>query len=137
MHQTLADKTPADSHKYSIRPQGNIPSTITLGLVTGLLVMVVITLSTLGMLGYRLTPPQHGGLCPVAPIRREWRSLTDDEKTEFTEAVKCLATVPSRWMYNGSLYDDFTALHARIGQLSWVTCSPLSCRWLRTFQALR
>ncbi|KAL3962926.1 hypothetical protein ACCO45_004449 [Purpureocillium lilacinum] len=50
--------------------------------------MVVITLSTLGMLGYRLTPPQHGGLCPVAPIRREWRSLTDDEKTEFTEAVK-------------------------------------------------
>lgn len=56
--------------------------------------------------------------CRNPSIRREWRALTDDEKTHFTEAVKCLSTVPSQWTGNGTLYDDFTALHSRIGTIS-------------------
>ncbi|OWP03182.1 hypothetical protein B2J93_7208 [Marssonina coronariae] len=47
--------------------------------------------------------------------RKEWRSLTSCEKTEYIDAVKCLQTRPARHqnMYPGarSRYDDFIGLH--------------------------
>jgi tyrosinase len=59
--------------------------------------------------------------CQDPPIRREWRSLNASERSEFTQAVNCLATVPSRWRGNGTIYDDFAFLHGGIG--SWCLCT--------------
>lgn len=56
-------------------------------------------------------------LCKEAAIRREWRSLTLRERTEFIQGVNCLSTKPSSWGLNGTLYDDYALLHGRIG--SW------------------
>jgi len=57
--------------------------------------------------------------CSNPPVRREWRGLTVDEKEDFTRSVNCLSRVPSTWGLNGTLYDDFSALHGGIG--SWCT----------------
>lgn len=62
-------------------------------------------------------------LCKEPPIRREWRSLTLSERTDFFQSVNCLSTKPSRWGLNGTLYDDFALLHGRIG--SWCQCIQL------------
>lgn len=61
--------------------------------------------------------------CKEPPIRREWRSLTLSERTDFFQAVNCLSTKPSHWGLNGTLYDDFALLHGRIG--SWCQCIHL------------
>ena len=58
-------------------------------------------------------------LCKEAPIRREWRSLTFRERTEFIQGVNCLSTKPSSWGLNGTLYDDYALLHGRIGSWCW------------------
>ncbi|KAM0795969.1 hypothetical protein BDR22DRAFT_893659 [Usnea florida] len=68
-------------------------------------------------------------LCKEPPIRREWRSLTLDEKSEFIQAVNCLSTKPSRWGMNGTLYDDFALLHGSIG--SWCHRSASFFPWHR------
>lgn len=58
-----------------------------------------------------------GQTCEHPPLRREWRSLTTEEKAEFVRGVKTLAQTPSQWRNNGTLYDDFSILHGGIG--SW------------------
>lgn len=63
------------------------------------------------------TDEPHTVQCNNPPIRREWRGLTSEEKRDFTRSVNCLSKVPSKWGLNGTLYDDFSALHGGIG--SW------------------
>lgn len=58
--------------------------------------------------------------CKNPAVRREWRSLTSSEKQNFTQAVICLASIPSTWQPNGTIYDDFAILHGGIG--SWCSC---------------
>ena len=53
--------------------------------------------------------------CPDPPIRREWRSLSGDEKQDYLLAVQCLRETPSRLGLNQSLYDDFPYVHIRVG----------------------
>ncbi|KAH8785171.1 putative tyrosinase [Diaporthe sp. PMI_573] len=67
--------------------------------------------------------------CSNPPIRREWRGLTVDEKEDFTRSVNCLSRVPSTWGLNGTLYDDFSALHGGIG--SWSHRSSSFLPWHR------
>lgn len=55
--------------------------------------------------------------CTNPYVRREWRSLTSEERLEFIRAVNLLAEVPSEWRENGTIYDDFAILHGSIG--SW------------------
>ena len=50
-----------------------------------------------------------------AAVRKEWLSLSDDEKTAYTDAVKCLMELPS---ISGegipgakSRFDDFVGVH--------------------------
>jgi len=49
-------------------------------------------------------------------MRKEWRSLTDGERTEYVRAVKCLSTKPSKVGLRGTIYDDFGWLHRNVGQ---------------------
>lgn len=65
----------------------------------------------------RISVPTSHGACRNAPTRREWRSLLEEEKKEFSRSVNCLSTVPSRWKQNGTIYNDYTLLHGSIG--SW------------------
>ena len=53
--------------------------------------------------------------CPNPPTRREWRSLSRDEKKDYLVAVQCLRETPSRLGLNQSLYDDFPWVHIRVG----------------------
>jgi hypothetical protein len=53
-------------------------------------------------------------LCIDPTIRREWRSLSQDEKRDYISAVKCLMTTDSFLRKNGSLYDDFAWVHNRM-----------------------
>jgi hypothetical protein len=49
--------------------------------------------------------------CHSPATRREWRSLSDNEKGQYIRAVVCLSTKPSRLGTNNSLYDDFALVH--------------------------
>jgi hypothetical protein len=53
--------------------------------------------------------------CVNAPVRREWRSLSQHEKSEFIRAFRCLSRTPSSWVKNRTVYDDFAILHGGIG----------------------
>lgn len=53
--------------------------------------------------------------CQAPSIRREWRSLSSDEKTDYISAVRCLLSKPSKVTAGTSLYHDFPRLHSVVG----------------------
>lgn len=54
--------------------------------------------------------------CKSLSIRREWRSLSEEEKHQYIEAVRCLAETPSKQLPDDSLYDDFAYVHIDSGE---------------------
>ena len=54
--------------------------------------------------------------CSDPIIRREWRNLSDAEKSDYIAAVQCLRNSPSRLSLNQTLYDDFPYVHSRNGE---------------------
>ncbi|TKY88142.1 hypothetical protein EX895_002852 [Sporisorium graminicola] len=55
--------------------------------------------------------------CKSPLIRKEYSSLTRDEKKAFVEAIKCVRSKPSRFKTNDALWnaaDDWTLLHIRM-----------------------
>ncbi|KAL8710083.1 MAG: hypothetical protein Q9225_007361, partial [Loekoesia sp. 1 TL-2023] len=60
--------------------------------------------------------PNHAKTCKSPALRREWRSLSQEEKIEYIQAVKCLKTVPSLLQLNQTLYDDFPWVHKNFGE---------------------
>ena len=56
--------------------------------------------------------------CTEPRIRREWRSLSKAEKSNYLSAVKCLAETPSRLRSNGTVYDDFPWAHSHVAHIS-------------------
>lgn len=62
--------------------------------------------------------------CTNPVIRREWRDLSDVEKSEYIDAVQCLRSLPSRLGLNQTLYDDFPYVHSRNGE----ACESLTPR---------
>ncbi|KUJ23230.1 Di-copper centre-containing protein [Mollisia scopiformis] len=64
-----------------------------------------------------ITAPQqqqsHG--CTRPTIRRSWLTLTNAEKKNYIDAVKCLSTKPSYMVPNTTLHDDFTWIHIKDG----------------------
>lgn len=69
--------------------------------------------------------------CTNPVIRREWRDLSDVEKSEYIDAVQCLRSLPSRLGLNQTLYDDFPYVHSRNGEASHDTAAFLP--WHRYF----
>ena len=54
--------------------------------------------------------------CTDPVIRREWRNLSEAEKSDYIAAVQCLRNSPSRLGLNQTLYDDFPYVHSRNGE---------------------
>ena len=53
-----------------------------------------------------------GGLgCATLSTRLEWRSLSMEDKEKYLDAVRCLATRPSKKLPQDSLYDDISYVH--------------------------
>jgi hypothetical protein len=53
--------------------------------------------------------------CTSPDLRKEWRTLSLDQKHAYIHAVKCAKTKPSRLGLNHSAYDDFPWVHSRVG----------------------
>jgi hypothetical protein len=56
--------------------------------------------------------------CASPPTRREWRSLSLFEKSDFIHAVRCMAYEPSKTRPKGALFDDFPYVRAEFGHRS-------------------
>lgn len=66
--------------------------------------------------------------CTAPSFRREWRSLSSEEKIAYTDGVKCMLSRGSKHEQNASagIYHDFTrihATHAKAGQWSLLRAS--------------
>ncbi|KAH8804897.1 hypothetical protein F5884DRAFT_859514 [Xylogone sp. PMI_703] len=69
--------------------------------------------------------------CSNPVVRKEWRSLSTQEKDVYLGAVKCLGRVPSVVNPNSTLHDDFAWIHSRIGKNSHNSAAFLA--WHRYF----
>ena len=56
--------------------------------------------------------------CEVPRVRREWRTLSNSQKLDYINAIKCLQQRPSELDVGGSLYDDFPYMHRAVGHTS-------------------
>lgn len=56
---------------------------------------------------------QTVSVCEKPPVRREWRSLSQVEKSDYIMAVQCLRTIPSKLNSGNMLYDDFPRVHSQ------------------------
>ncbi|KAE8317692.1 hypothetical protein BDV41DRAFT_561231 [Aspergillus transmontanensis] len=81
-----------------------------------------------------------GGCRPEdAQIRKEWRELTQEERQQFTDAVRCLQSIPTtladdlRQIYPGvqTRYDEFLATHINLTSVIHMTADFLA--WHRYF----
>ncbi|KAI1071786.1 hypothetical protein LB507_005468 [Fusarium sp. FIESC RH6] len=52
--------------------------------------------------------------CKNAPKRLEWRQMDESTRKQYTDAVQCLPTRPSRIGLNTTLYDDFPYIHSQL-----------------------
>ncbi|KAI5841724.1 hypothetical protein BZA05DRAFT_464252 [Tricharina praecox] len=57
---------------------------------------------------------QTTSTCTDPVVRQEWRSLTEDMRSEYVAAVQCLTTKDSRLNSTMSLYDDFAYVHREL-----------------------
>ncbi|KAG8731080.1 hypothetical protein FRC11_005200 [Ceratobasidium sp. 423] len=75
--------------------------------------------------------------CTNPAIRREWRTLSQDQRDNFHKAVKCLQDKPSKLNVDQSknLYDDFSYVHYTINETIHHTSSFFP--WHRYFLVLR
>ncbi|KAK6077579.1 metallopeptidase [Seiridium cupressi] len=79
---------------------------------TTLLVLLSFSFFFLGYLGGQFKrshsqPAVRARKCESIATRREWRTLSRQEKSDFIDAVTCLASAPSKQIPDDSLYDDF------------------------------
>lgn len=78
--------------------------------------------------GMEWAPHATSSNCHHPVIRREWRSLSVEEKDDYLDAVRCLRDIPSRIGQSQSLYDDFPWIHYRIGDYC-ESLFPMSHLW--------
>lgn len=65
-------------------------------------------------------PFQKRQSCTNPSVRKEWRSLTQDQRNQFHQAVKCLQTKPSD-IDGQTLFDRFSSLHVgKAGEIHYV-----------------
>lgn len=71
--------------------------------------------------------------CVQPSIRREWRTLSRSDQSQYIAAIQCLRNTPSQLGLNQTLYDDFPWTHSRIGNYCTYTSSTLHarCHWYR------
>ncbi|KAK3935487.1 hypothetical protein QBC46DRAFT_397384 [Diplogelasinospora grovesii] len=97
--------------------------------------VLIATAVSLGFILYATLPlpdllqTQQRSPCKEVSVRREWRSLNATERADFVDAMYCLASTPSSWADNRTIYDDFAILHGGIG--SWCHRSASFLPWHR------
>ncbi|KND91261.1 Tyrosinase [Tolypocladium ophioglossoides CBS 100239] len=72
----------------------------------------------------------HKG-CTSPDFRREWRTLSKDEKVNYIDAVNCLARTPGVLKNNCTLHDDFSWVHNRVAHATHGKAAFFS--WHRRF----
>lgn len=77
------------------------------------------------------------GICTEPYFRREWRSLADEEKKAYLDAVQCFIDSPSMMGKNGTLYDDFSWVHNLVAHSSMSRSidaeDDVNCPFILTF----
>ncbi|KAF8847908.1 Di-copper centre-containing protein [Acephala macrosclerotiorum] len=80
-----------------------------------LLNFLAITLSNVAILGHAAPAVDNleRSVCTKPPVRKEWRTLTTEEKSGYINAVLCLTTKKAISGISGTVnrYDDFHAVH--------------------------
>lgn len=62
-----------------------------------------------------IAPPQSSVTCESIRVRKEWRTLSYDEKANYIKSVKCLARLPSKLLgHSYRRWDDFESVHCNI-----------------------
>lgn len=102
--------------------------------------VISITLIAFAILGYTINRlilsvnhkdlPQNTSSCRQPAIRKEWRSLGQNEKTNYIAAVQCLSTHPSTLNSVGTWNDDFAWIHKHIGMESRCSSSVLKINFM-------
>ncbi|KAI6369163.1 hypothetical protein MCOR25_004516 [Pyricularia grisea] len=63
--------------------------------------------------------PAKPGRCVRPAVRREWRNLSQKERLNYVDAVKCLMSTPSKsndfYPAAKSRFDDFQGMHIKVG----------------------
>jgi hypothetical protein len=85
-----------------------------------------------GALEAPASSPQRSSNCTEPLIRKEWRSLSKEEKKSYLDAFQCFIDSPSQLGMNGSLYDDFSWAHNLVAHSS--ESSPLFEQVLNRFE---
>ena len=84
--------------------------------------ILVFWLGLLSILPVALSAPVTGSSkgCTNPAIRREWRTLSQDQRDNFHSAVKCLQDKPSALnvVESKTLFDDFSYVHYTINTTS-------------------
>ncbi|KAL4860738.1 hypothetical protein BDV12DRAFT_90422 [Aspergillus spectabilis] len=69
--------------------------------------------------------------CTHPRFRQEWRNLSRAEKLSYISAAQCLTRTPLPGGSNGTIHDEFSLLHSRVGNYSHNAASFLP--WHRLF----
>lgn len=65
------------------------------------------------------SPRQSGTSCSNPVVRKEWRSLSPEDRAGYIDAVHCLAKKPSVVAgLNSTRYDDFPRIHNSLDKQS-------------------
>ena len=88
-----------------------------------LVVGMLLSFEIVAALSYLFFYPQliwhdRGSNCGRLHSRRGWRTLSQQEQTDYISAVQCLRGKPSRLGLSHSLYDDFPFVHRQVGHRS-------------------
>ena len=65
--------------------------------------------------------------CDKPQLRQEWRTLDAEQRKNFVNAVHCISTLPSHFIENGSVYDDYPWVHSLMAESAFyrsIAASP-------------
>ncbi|OHW95205.1 tyrosinase central domain containing protein [Colletotrichum incanum] len=111
--------------------------------VAGLVCAAVLGVSVVFALGYTSghhwradlsaagTLADASGSCEEPYFRREWRSLSKQERRDYIDAFQCFIDSPSVMGLNGSLYNDFSWVHNLVAHSTHTKAPFLT--WHRRF----
>ena len=110
------EKSDEDSRSLVTNTQGPRAFCLSLARCIGLLCMILGFGAVVLFQHKRDSKALASTACTNPMIRREWRNLSDTEKSDYIQAVQCLRSSPSRLGLNQTLYDDFPYVHSRNGE---------------------
>ncbi|KAH8895481.1 Di-copper centre-containing protein [Thozetella sp. PMI_491] len=100
--------------------------------------MHVTSLLVAALVALRPVTAAPASQCTNTIVRKEWRTLSQQERLDYINAVKCIQSSPSRvngyWAGAKSRYDDYQGIH--IAQTDYIHFCGKFLPWHRNFIAL-